>query len=202
MSFFFLLQTRLSTLCSLRIFSPSLISTQFHLPLLPSFFSCPSTILSFSSLFVAPTLPLPLSPLMFQSMNKWLLLFSLWVLGQHKLLCSPERARDRIWGRERLVVVVGGACSAEGLAAFDMKSCHSGDEYICIFKQQLRVKRRSCAPHSPRSPPATSAHTPEPDSYFQFHHFACLLSFHFCAAVQWLLPQCPVYTRHQKGAVG
>lgn len=34
-----------------------------------------------------------LSPLMFQSMNKWLLLFSLWVLGQHEPLCSLGRSR-------------------------------------------------------------------------------------------------------------
>lgn len=117
------------------------------------FTSCPSTILSFSR-----SLLLPLSHCLLvlwcfnQWMNKWLLLFSLRVLGQHKLLCSPERVRDRIWeteGEEKKAEKE--TCSAEGLAVLNI---------FASLNSNWCVKRHRCTAHSPSSPPATTEHTP------------------------------------------
>lgn len=99
---------------------------------------------------------------MFQSMNKWLLLFSLRVLGQHKLLCSPERVRDRIW-------------ETEGDGKKRQKKKHAQRKVLqCLTRRAVTqemnifaslnsdwcVKRHRCTAHSPSSPPATTEHTP------------------------------------------
>lgn len=89
---------KLSTFCSLDNFtifdSLSIISTTVFLILHHA------ASRSFP-LFVAHTQPLTLSPLMLQSMNKLLLLFSLWVLTWNELIYFSELKGLKFWSKEK-----------------------------------------------------------------------------------------------------
>lgn len=166
--------------CSLNSFSSSLYFIQSTYPnhQQPAIFQ-PRRPASLSfPLSVAPAPSLPLSPLMFQSMNKWLLLFSLLALGQHVFLL-PRNSLS-FWEMKKNNKKRE-TCSSEGLEAHDRMSWQSGAEYIYIFKWWLahqETSRHSLQFYFPNS---------QRTQTWQLHFISSFLPVRLCLFISALL---------------
>lgn len=145
------IKAKLSTFCSLNSF---LSFFDLHsIPLTPATTITTTTLFFLKPVYLSRSLllPLPLSPLMFQSMNKWLLLFSLRVLGQHKLLLLPRKigfGRQTKKKKEREKHV-----RRKVLQRMTRRAVSQELNTFASLSSDWRIKRHSSTPSSPGPPP-------------------------------------------------